>query len=105
MGRAGSQPRRSGLFGGAAVWTTAATRSGRAGERSAERRRMEPQFTQQVTAILRALWKEHHPHGIDSKDVCDALIAQGIPVPEGALPAILAELQSRALIRGVEYGS
>jgi len=65
---------------------------------------MDAQFQEQMLDTLARLWQQQREREVlDSRDVYDALIADGVPIPVGALDRIFTDLQDRLLIEAVAY--
>jgi hypothetical protein len=65
---------------------------------------MDAHFQDQALDALARLWRQHRDGDVlDSRDVYDQLIADGVQIPIGALDAIFTDLQDRLLIEAVAY--
>jgi hypothetical protein len=60
-----------------------------------------------VMETIRAEWDKTRPSGgvgtVDSKDVYEHLIADGVDVPQGAMESILEKLRDEGRISGAPY--
>ena len=62
---------------------------------------------ERVMEAIRAEWDKTRPSGgvgtVDSKDVYEHLIAEGVDVPQGAMESILEKLRDEGRISGAPY--
>ena len=62
---------------------------------------------ERVMEAIRAEWEKTRPSGgvgtVDSKDVYERLIAEGVDVPRGAMESILEKLRDEGRISGAPY--
>ena len=62
---------------------------------------------ERVMEAIRAEWEKTRPSGgvgtVDSKDVYERLIAEGVDVPQGAMESILEKLRDEGRISGAPY--